>query len=149
MSSVNKVILVGHLGANPELRYTADGKAICTMSVATDYLSIDKEQNRQKKVNWHRVVLWGHLAEICKEHLAKGRHVYVEGRVDNRSYTDKEGQRRFSTEVVGHAVVFLDGSAAWREKQTAELAGQEGSNLARYPEESSMATTPEGDDLPF
>ena len=108
MLSVNKVILVGRLGANPELRYTPDGKAICTMSVATNRVFLDKEKNKQEKVIWHRVVAWGKQGEICKEHLAKGRQVYVEGRLENHSYSDKAGARHFSSEIVSNTVVFLD-----------------------------------------
>ncbi len=108
MLSVNKVILVGRLGANPDLRYTPDGKAICTMSIATNRVFLDKEKNKQEKVNWHRVVAWGKQGEICKEHLAKGRQVYVEGRLENHSYSDKTGARHFSSEIVSNTVVFLD-----------------------------------------
>jgi single-strand DNA-binding protein len=107
MSSVNKVILVGRLGTNPELRYTKDGTPICTLSLATNRTFTDKAQHKQERVNWHRVVSWGKQGEICKEHLTKGRQVYIEGRLENRSYTDKAGVKRFSTEIVSNSIVFL------------------------------------------
>jgi single-strand DNA-binding protein len=109
MSSVNKVILVGHLGADPELRHTPQGRPVCNLSVATNFVFTDKDNVRQERVSWHRVVAWGKQGEVCKEHLSKGRQVYVEGRLECRSYNDKEGTRRFSTEIISDSVVFLGG----------------------------------------
>lgn len=107
MSSVNKVILVGHLGTNPELRYTPNGKPVCTLSLATNRSYLDKENNRHDQTNWHKVVAWGRQGEVCNEHLIKGQQIYVEGRIENRSYTDKEGVQRWKSEVVSNSVVFL------------------------------------------
>jgi single-strand DNA-binding protein len=107
--SVNKVILVGNLGADPELRRTPSGTAVCTMSVATNRRYTDKSQQVQEQVEWHRVTAWDKLAELCKSYLTKGRRVYVEGRIKHSSYNDKAGQKRYSTEIVSDTVVFLDG----------------------------------------
>jgi single-strand DNA-binding protein len=108
MGSVNKVILVGNLGADPELRYTGKGRAVCHLSLATNSSWKDAEGNRQEETSWHRVVAWGKQGELCKEYLRKGRKVYVEGRLQNRSYEDKSGSTRYATEVVSSSVVFLD-----------------------------------------
>ncbi|MFH1131650.1 MAG: single-stranded DNA-binding protein [Pseudomonadota bacterium] len=107
MSDVNKVILVGRLGADPELRSTPNGKSVCSLSVGTNSQFSDGTGAVQKKVNWHRVVAWGKQAEHCHSYLRRGRQVYVEGRLEHRSYLDKEGNRRFTTEIVSQRVVFL------------------------------------------
>jgi single-strand DNA-binding protein len=113
MASVNKVILVGNLGANPELRYTTTGKAVCDFRLATS----DSKDNTE----WHRIVVWGKQAENCKEYLHKGRQVYVEGRLRTRPWEDKEGVKRFTTEVIGHSVQFLGSNGNGR-KQASEQA---------------------------
>lgn len=107
MSSVNKVILVGHLGADPELRATGSGRAMCKFRIATNRVFKDGEGNKQEQVNWHRIVAWGKQAEVCSRFLRRGRQVYVEGRLDHSSYEDAEGKKRYSTEVVSNSVVFL------------------------------------------
>jgi single-strand DNA-binding protein len=107
MSSVNKVIIVGRLGADPELRYTPSGRPVCRLSIATDRSYLDAQGTRQEQTDWHRVVAWGKQGEVCKNFLAKGRQVYIEGRLAHSNYTDKEGIKRHSTEVVSQSVVFL------------------------------------------
>jgi single-strand DNA-binding protein len=107
MSCVNKVILVGNLGADPELRYTQTGRALCKLSVATSRRFKDAEGNPQEQTDWHRVSAWGKQGELCKTYLRKGGKVYVEGRLHNDTYTDKQGQKRFSSEIVSEEVVFL------------------------------------------
>jgi single-strand DNA-binding protein len=148
MSSVNKVILVGRLGTNPDLRYTPNGKAICTLSLATNHTFIDKDNAKQEKVNWHKVLAWGKQGEICKEHLSKGRQVYIEGRLQNRSYTDKEGVRRFAAEIISNTVVFLD-----RSSTTGYCAGTDGGEDPPISFSPSVTegpdTSPEEDELPF
>jgi single-strand DNA-binding protein len=107
--SVNKVILVGRLGADPELRYTSSGRPRCSMRIATNRSYLDKEKNEwTEQTCWHRVVAWGKQGELCKEYLGRGRLVLVEGRLDNRSYTGKDGQQRWAQEVVSDSVLFLD-----------------------------------------
>ena len=107
MSSVNKVILLGRLGADPELRHTASDRAVCNLSVATNHVWTDKQGQRQQEVNWHKVVVWGRQGELCSQFLAKGRQVYVEGRLRNYSYEDREGQKRHSVEINADSVHFL------------------------------------------
>jgi single-strand DNA-binding protein len=100
MASVNKVILLGNLGAEPELRRTADGKAVCALRVATSSRWLDRASGETREATeWHRVVLFGRLAEIAGEHLHKGSPVYVEGRLRTRRWTDREGRERWTTEI--------------------------------------------------
>lgn len=106
---VNKVILVGHLGANPELKTFDDGGAVCNFSLATNESYTDKQGQRQERAEWHRVVVWGKRAEVCAKYLGKGRQVYVEGKLRTRSWEDREGNKRFMTEVVANDVQFLSG----------------------------------------
>src|SRR5690554_6182205 len=110
MSGVNKVILIGNLGRDPELR-EANGHSVCNLSVATTRTWKNKEGERQEETEWHRVTVWGRSAELCAEHLYKGRQVYVEGRLQTRSYDDKDGNKRYTTEVVAENVQFLGGRA--------------------------------------
>ncbi len=109
MGSVNKVILVGNLGADPELKYTPSNRPVCNLSVATNEVWKDKGGQRQERTEWHRVIVWGEPAEHCAKYLTKGRTVYIEGRLQTRSWDDKEGKKRYTTEVVSDRVVFLGG----------------------------------------
>lgn len=109
MRSVNKVILIGHLGRDPEKKYTSSEtpRAITKFSVATNESWNDRDGNRQERTEWHRVVIWGRLAEIAADYLSKGRQVYVEGRLQTRSWDDEKGNKRYMTEVVADNLVFL------------------------------------------
>jgi single-strand DNA-binding protein len=98
--SVNKVILVGRLGKDPELRYTPSGTAVVTFTLATDERYKDKEGNQQSKTEWHNIVAWRQLAEICGKFLHKGKQVYIEGKIQTRSYDDRDGNKRYITEIV-------------------------------------------------
>ena len=104
MASVNKVIILGNLGQDPELRNTTSGKAVTTLRVATTDTWNDASGQRQEKTEWHTIVVWGRTAENCKQYLSKGRSVYVEGRLQTRKWQDKEGHDRYSTEIVAEAV---------------------------------------------
>jgi single-strand DNA-binding protein len=106
---VNKVILVGNLGADPEVRFTPGGQAVANFRIATSESWTDKSGQKQERTEWHRIVVWGKLAELCGEYLAKGRQCYVEGRLQTREWTDKEGKKNYTTEVVASSVVFLGG----------------------------------------
>jgi single-strand DNA-binding protein len=108
---VNKVILVGNLGADPEVRFTPGGQAVAKFSIATGESWKDKNGQKQERTEWHRIVVWGKLAELCGEYLAKGRQCYVEGRLQTREWTDKEGKKNYTTEVVAQNVTFLGGRA--------------------------------------
>ena len=107
IGSVNKVILVGNLGADPDQRSTQSGRAVTSFRIATNERWNDSNGNPQDRTQWHRIVTWGRLAELCGQHLRKGRRVYLEGRIQNRSY-EKDGQTRYTTEIVAANVVFLD-----------------------------------------
>ena len=110
--SVNKVILVGRLGRDPETRYTSGGQAVANFTLATDETFKDRAGERQKRTEWHRIVLWGKLAEIAQQYLKKGMLVYVEGRLQTRQWEDKrDGQKRTTTEIVGTAMRMLGGRA--------------------------------------
>lgn len=111
MGSVNKVILVGNLGRDAELRYTPGGAAVATLSMATTEVWNDKSGQRQEKTEWHKVVLWGKSAESLSEYLTKGKQIYVEGRLQTRQWDDKDGNKRYTTEIRGDRVVLLGGGA--------------------------------------
>lgn len=98
--SVNKVILVGNLGKDPELRYTPAGAAVANFSLATTERYKDRDGNRQEKTEWHNIVAWRQLAEICGKYLHKGKQIYVEGKIQTRSYDDRDGNKRYMTEIV-------------------------------------------------
>jgi single-strand DNA-binding protein len=106
---VNKVILIGNLGADPEVRFTPGGQAVANFRIATSDTWTDKNGQKQERTEWHRIVVWGKLAELCGEYLKKGRQCYVEGRLQTREWTDKEGRKNYTTEVVANSVTFLGG----------------------------------------
>ena len=109
MGSVNKVILVGNLGRDAELRYTPGGSPVATLNLATTEVWNDKGGQRQEKTEWHRVVLWGKTAESLNEYLTKGKQIYVEGRLQTRQWDDKDGNKRYTTEIRGDRIVLLGG----------------------------------------
>jgi len=113
MASVNKVIIVGNLGKDPEVRYMPSGSAICTLAIATSRQWKDKTSGeRQEETEWHRVSLFDRLAEVAGEYLKKGRSVYIEGRLKTRKWTDKDGVERYSTDIVASEMVLLGGREA-------------------------------------
>jgi single-strand DNA-binding protein len=109
MASVNKVILVGNLGRDPELRYIPSGQAVANFTLATNERWRDKEGNNQERTEWHRIVVWGKSAENCAQYLQKGRSVYIEGKLQTQEWEDKEGNKRKTTEIVAQTVQFLGG----------------------------------------
>ena len=110
MASVNKVILLGNLGRDPETRYTTGGDAVTNLNIATSEQWKDKNGEKQERTEWHRVVLFGRQAEIAGEYLKKGRSVYIEGRLQTRKYTDKDGVEKYSTEIVGDRMQLIGGA---------------------------------------
>ena len=110
--SVNKVILIGHLGQDPEIRYTSSGTAVANFSLATNESWTDKSGQRQERTEWHRVVVWSKLAEVCGQYLRKGRQAFVEGTLQTRSWEDQNGNKRYTTEIVARTVQFLGGQAS-------------------------------------
>jgi single-strand DNA-binding protein len=119
MAGVNKVILVGNLGADPEMRYTAGGTAVCRLSVATSRRFTDKQGNRQEETAWHRVDVWGKMAETCAQYLSKGRQVYIEGRLKYGSY-EKDGVKHYTTDIVAENMQMLGGSGPGNRGQEPE-----------------------------
>lgn len=146
--SVNKVILIGNLGRDPELRYTNTGSAVCNLSLATTRTWYDKaKQERQEETEWHTVVVWGQQGEHCNNYLAKGRQVYIEGRLRTRSY-DKDGIKRYSTEIIAETVKFIGGrggeaggGGGRRKPSTYDPSG--------YDPGDYTPTADNSDDLPF
>jgi len=108
MAGLNKVMVIGNVGADPEMRYTADGKAVTTFRVATNFTFTGPDGDRREETEWFQIVTWQRLAEQCSQYLQKGRRVYVEGRLRTRSWDTPEGQRRYRTEVIANRVLFLD-----------------------------------------
>jgi single-strand DNA-binding protein len=153
MGSVNKVILVGNLGADPELKYTPTSRPLCNLRIATTDVFKDKSGQRQERTEWHRVTVWGDTAENCSKYLAKGRSVYVEGRLQTRSY-DKEGQKHYSTDIVADRVVFLGsgagggggggGGGGEGRRQTGGSSRDSGP-----PDDADTGAPPSDDDIPF
>lgn len=110
--SYNKAVIVGNLGSDPEMRHTQSGQGVCSFSLATGEKWKDKQSGEMKeRTEWHKVVVWGAQAENCAKYLAKGRQALVEGRIQTREWEDKEGQRRFTTEIVANEVKFLGGAS--------------------------------------
>lgn len=107
MAGVNKAILVGNLGRDPELRHTPNGQAVVNFTLATSESWTDKSGERQERTEWHRIVVWGRQAEMCAQYLSKGRTVYVEGRIQTREWEDKEGAKRYTTEINASNVNFI------------------------------------------
>jgi single-strand DNA-binding protein len=143
MASVNRVILVGNLGRDPELRYTAGGQPVASFSVATNERWNDREGKTQERTEWHRIVVWGKQGENCANYLQKGRTVYIEGRLQTREWEDKEGQKRQTTEVVAQTVQFLD-------RREGAPRGSGGSSGPGGSSEPDPTPTPTGDnDIPF
>ena len=119
MGSVNRVIVVGNLGRDPEVRFSGSSQAVANFSVATSEKWKDKGGQMQERTEWHRVVAWGKLGELCGQHLKKGRTAYVEGRLQTREWQDKDGGKRTATEIVASNVVFLGGRGGGEREQPA------------------------------
>ena len=142
MAGINKVILIGRLGQDPEVRYTPSGVAVANFSIATSEEWTDKDSGEKKeRTEWHRIVAWRRLGEICGEYLSKGRQVYVEGRLQTRSWEDRDGNKKYTTEIVASDVQFLgsrDMAAGGRP------SGGGGGGFQGAP-----GPGPEDDDIPF
>jgi single-strand DNA-binding protein len=145
MSGINKVILVGRLGGDPELKSVGQGTQVARMNIATSENWTDKNGQRQEKTEWHRVVVWGKLAEICGKHLHKGRQIYVEGRLQTQQWTDQQGNKRYTTEIVASTVQFL-GSAGETTTRTSNGASESAENFQDFGPEPSFDSSEE---IPF
>lgn len=112
MYGINKVIILGRLGQDPEVRYTPSGQAVANFSVATSDVWLDKQSGeKQEKTEWHKIVVWGKLAELCRDYLKKGKQVYIEGKLQTRSWNDKNDQKKYITETVAQNIQFIDMSS--------------------------------------
>lgn len=123
--SVNKVILIGNLGADPEVRYTSDGTAVANFNLATTKRWSNQQGEKQEKTEWHRIVAWRRLGEICGEYLSKGKQVYIEGELQTRSWEDKDGNKRWTTEIVASNMQML-GSPAGQDRTDKDYEGPPG-----------------------
>jgi len=143
MAGINKVILIGRLGSDPEVRYTPSGVAVANFNIATSEEWKDKDSGEKKeRTEWHRIVVWRRLGEICGEYLSKGRQVYIEGRLQTRDWEDRDGNKRYTTEIVATDVQFLgsrDSSESGRPRGTGSGDFQQG----------GPAQGPADDDIPF
>lgn len=162
--SVNKALILGNLGQDPELRYTQSGTPVCTLSVATTEVRNDREGNRQENTEWHRIIVWSKSAENCAKYLTKGSKVFVEGRIQTSSWEDKQtGQKRYTTEIVASSVQFIGarGEQRGQQPQGGGYAPQGGGggyqpqqSYAPAPEPAGMPdmgapSTPNLDEIPF
>ena len=138
---INKVILIGNLGADPELRYTSGGSAVADLRLATSRKWTAKDGTSKEETEWHRVVVWGKQAETCKEYLSKGRQIYVEGRLQTRQWEDRDGNKRYTTEVVAETVKFLGGGGGSR--------GAAGTGEPPPPSDGDVPSSLGDDDIPF
>lgn len=137
---LNKAMVIGHLGADPEMRYTANGNAVTTFNVATSRQFSGPDGERKEETEWFRVVTWNRLAETCSQYLTKGRLVYVEGRMQTRSWEGQDGQKRYTTELIAQEVKFLGGR---------DGGGGGGRYSAGLPVGADAEGDIEPDDLPF
>ncbi len=143
MASVNKAIIVGNLGRDPEVRYTQSGQAVASFTVATTETWTGRESDRQERTDWHNIVVWGKQAETCGQYLSKGRQVYIEGSIRPRSYEDRDGNKRYITEIVAQRVQFLGGGGGARSGQSFDAEPGGGFD------DVGAGSVPPDDDVPF
>jgi len=146
MAGVNKVILIGNLGRDPELRYTQSGQAVANFTLATTETWNKKEGGREERTEWHRIVAWGRTAELCAQYLSKGRTVYIEGRLQTREWENKEGQKQRTTEITAQTVQFLGGPRGASGGPGGGPGGGSGSSGGAAPDDPGP---PPDDDIPF
>ena len=144
---INKVILIGHLGADPETRYMPSGGAVTNLRLATSESWKDKQSGaQQERTEWHRVAIFGRLAEIAAEYLRKGSHVYIEGRLRTRKWQDNQGNERYTTEIVANEMQMLGGRSGVGEPPAMERAGED---TSRQPAATAAPADDFDDDIPF
>lgn len=150
MSGVNKVILVGRLGQEPDMRSTTSGQQVCTLNIATSETWI-KEGNKEERTEWHRVVLWGNQADNANKYLKKGRLVYIEGKLQTRSWQDQQGQKRYTTEIIANNMQFLESNNSKNDKQQFDDVSDNISSNYNTTKSNSQANNvrPMDDDIPF
>lgn len=146
MAGINKVILIGRLGRDPEVRYTPDGTAVANFSIATSDEWKDRDTGeKRERTEWHRIVAWRKLGELCGEYLSKGRQVYIEGRLQTRDWQDKDGNKRYTTEIVANEVQFLGARDSGNEGYRPPAEPRGGGN---YSDQNAYSGPPD-DDIPF
>ena len=145
MAAVNKAIILGNLGRDPEVRFTQSGRAVANFTVATTDTWFDQENGRQERTDWHNIVVWGKQAETCGQYLSTGRQVYVEGRIQTRSYDDRDGNKRYVTEIVAQRVQFLGGGGGEGRSSGQYESGGASSGAGGY----EAPPVPDDDDVPF
>jgi single-strand DNA-binding protein len=154
--SLNRALLLGNVGKDPEVRYTASGKAVATFSLATSQRWKDQDGNDQEKTEWHRIVAWGRLGEICGEYLSKGKQVFVEGRIQSREWEDQDGNKRVTVEIVANDMILL-GSAGGQSRGQDEGFSRnvpsggptQPTGKLRSESKGSSSLPPPDDDIPF
>jgi single-strand DNA-binding protein len=147
MGSVNKVILVGNLGRDAELRYTPGGAAVATLNLATTEVFKDREGQKKEDTQWHRVILWGKTAESLQDYLTKGKQIYVEGKLQTRKWKDKDGNDKYTTEVRGDRVVLLSGGGSASRGEGAGGRSTQTDEFSHAEPAGSVELT--DDDIPF
>ena len=148
MGSVNKAILVGNLGRDAEMRFTAGGTPVATVSLATTERYNDREGNKKEDTQWHRIVIWGKTAESLHEYLTKGKQIYVEGRIQTREWTDKEGKPAKTTEIRADRVVLLGGGGGGEGRMAAGRSRERYESGDAAPDHAPV-DAPHDDDIPF
>jgi single-strand DNA-binding protein len=146
---VNKVILLGRLGRDPELRYTQGGQAVANFTIATNESWTNRDGERQERTEWHRIVAWGKQAEFCGNFLSKGRQVYIEGRIQTREWEDKEGEKRRTTEIIAQTIQGLGGRGEGSSEAGPDDQGSGSSGPSTSGGGATRPPAPEEDDIPF
>lgn len=149
MSGVNKVILVGRLGADPEVRSLESGTKVASMRLATSERYKDKNGNQQEITEWHNVVLWRGLADVTEKYLKKGDQVYVEGKLKTRKWTDKDGHDRYSTDIVADEMTMLGGGSGSSDRSGSSTGGGQSATSSNQVNEPASSLDDIDDDLPF
>ncbi|MEX1010601.1 MAG: single-stranded DNA-binding protein [Balneolaceae bacterium] len=149
MSSLNKAMIIGRLGQDPEVRYTQSNTAVATLNVATNERFKDRNGEFQERTEWHRVVAWGRLAEICQEYLKKGSQVYIEGPIQTREWEDKEGQKRYTTEIKALTMTMLDSRGGGDPGGPSRTPATSSSKQSAGPADLDDSFDDMDDDLPF
>jgi len=149
MGSVNKVILVGNLGRDAELRYTPGGAAVATLNLATTEVFKDREGQKKEDTQWHRVILWGKTAETLQDYLTKGKQIYVEGKLQTRKWKDKDGNDKYTTEVRGDRVVLLSGGGGGASRGEGASSRSTATDELSHAEPGGGSVELTDDDIPF
>jgi len=152
VAGLNKVMLIGNLGKDPEVRTTTTGQRVANFSLATSRSWTGQDGQRQEKTEWHSIVVWGKLVDICEKYLQKGKQVYIEGRIETRSWQDKEGQTRYKTEIICDQMTMLGRAGSGGERNGGEGGGYDAPRGGGAPRDENYEPAPAGgsdDDLPF